>query len=104
MQHKLNAVSARYDLDKSQISDLQTELEAVYEVSVLYLVYSIMPDRCVHRLSMSSLTECSPMQTCRLPRHLPLSDEICKTLQLKGMTYVWTICEIDAQVFLRTLC
>lgn len=39
LQQKLNAVSARNDLDKSQISDLQSELEAVYEVSVLHLEY-----------------------------------------------------------------
>jgi hypothetical protein len=33
LQNKLNAGSARNDLDKSQISDLHSELEAVYEVS-----------------------------------------------------------------------
>jgi cell division protein FtsB len=100
LQQKLNAVSARNDLDKSQISDLQSELEAVYEVSVLHLAYSIMPDLYAHRLSTSSLTECSPMQTCRPPRHLRLSGEICKILKLKGMTYVWIICENDVQLFL----
>lgn len=33
LQNKLSAGSARNDLNKSQISDLHSELEAVYEVS-----------------------------------------------------------------------
>lgn len=34
MKNKLDTVTARHDLDRTQISDLQSELEAVYEVSL----------------------------------------------------------------------